>query len=398
MPVCTQPTSSGAAPLAARPRTWLIYGELLEDHVVASFCAALQRRGHKVIRLPSLYRNRFMRVAGNRVSIISRDNLAEVTSHIVKNIVQYDADVFFTFRYYEVPQVALNVLRDMGVTTITWFSDDPLLYNLTGELSNDYAITLHTGNADVLQFYERDGSPDVMRYCFPFWTDSVQFPYVFNAEGAQFDLGFLGNIYKNKRKGKRYTDFASLTGKKAIWGNVYDDPYKLCQGYLNDFSQIPQAIGKIKIGINFSQDFTDLDETDAPYYFEGVRNFIEFYIPSRIIEYLACGIPCINISRIDPRIDNIFHAYDIEGANELIEAFLADNFILNRISAKSHASFLRYFTADQRVQTLENILDIRQPLPLKLRSRLWKNEDADIMALARIMAQNENSGQNLSLN
>ncbi|MFP3919355.1 hypothetical protein U5N28_16260, partial [Lysinibacillus telephonicus] len=237
---------------------WLIYGDIMENHVVESLVEEFENIGEIVYRLPSLRRDH----------TISYDIENDVFERIQKFIEDKHIDALFNFRAAELTPKTVEMIKSKGIKTFVWFPDDPLLFEICYKhIANNYDVTLHCGAKDVLEFYER--KLGVKGVLFPFWTNDSHFNYSYNPYEADIEVGFLGNCV-GKAKADRYDVLAKIPYNTKIFGNLekgQEDYAKIHAGVIQDFKDIPKTIQRFKIGINFAQKFTNLQDTK--YYFDG---------------------------------------------------------------------------------------------------------------------------------
>ena len=103
-------------------KIWLVYGDILDRHVVDSFVAALKKAGETVIALPSLQRSHRY--------LDDQDIRKQALSQIRDVAHETDIDVLFNFRASELGPLPLEFPRRIGVTCLVWLPDDPLLCHL----------------------------------------------------------------------------------------------------------------------------------------------------------------------------------------------------------------------------------------------------------------------------
>jgi polysaccharide pyruvyl transferase CsaB len=345
---------------------WLIYGDILENHVVESFVDELQLRNQTVFRLSSLTR-------GHKLLPVDQE---EVVFKRLKEFLDGNKiEILFNFRASELSPKILDYFNLLNIKTIVWFPDDPLLYESCYKyVAKYYHITLHCGDQNVLDYYEN--KLNVKGITFPFWSSPQYFPYVYNNQNASIELGFLGNCHGVARK-DRYSLLASLPFNTKIYGKLpkeQTDYASIHGGYIDDYKYIPSFLSNFKMGLNLAQSFRNLE--NSPFYYKDVEMFKEFYIPSRIIQYSACGIPIINKSSIDysfiPTIINVGTRVELI---EKSKHFLQDDEKLNNLSANIYLDFEKFFSVKNRVELLLRIIHKKvavSNLTSKERANLWK--------------------------
>jgi Glycosyl transferases group 1 len=340
---------------------WIIYGDILSRHAVNSLISALSAAGQDVVEVPAVSR-------GHRYAP-DPDTEAESRRRIEA---QLPADVLFNFRPEELTPTVLGSVRERGVRTITWFADDPLLYKINSRhVVEAYDITLHTGREDVLAFYE--DKHGVRGYSFPFWTDDAHYPYGYDPEAADIEVGFLGNCHK-RRRGDRYGMLASLPWKARLFGRLADgatDEAGIQAGVL-DRAEIPEAIRRFRLAINFSQRFDDVEKR---YAFPGLKKFGEYFFPSRMVLYAAVGIPTVSLTLpgLDPPFGSVITATDRDEVVARIGEVIDDRQALTELSRRARADFEECLTAQSRAALMLSLLDGPHDHDRATRANLWRS-------------------------
>ncbi len=344
---------------------WLIYGDILDRHVVDSFCDALEESGHVVTRLPSLQRSHRY--------LADCDFQRDILARLEVSLRDAEIDVLFNFRASELGPAAVESVRDRGVTTIIWLPDDPLLYDLSYKYVVDaYDIVLHCGHADVISFYQ-EKHPGINGFNFPFWSGSKYYYYSYDPENATCDLGFVGNCHTKNRAG-RYELLASLPFRVSLYGLLphgFVDHAGIHRGYLDKCH--PEVIGRFRVALNIPQFFRD--SADTEYQFDGLSRFESFFFPSRIIQQAGCGVPTVT-----PRTrhaDKIIPSLIIyESRDDLVAKvahLLGHPEELLAVSAQARRDFETFLTAAARVAMLEHLLEVpERNYSLEERCDLWK--------------------------
>ncbi len=116
----------------------------------------------------------------------------------VKDICDEKADMFISFRPMNLTTEMLEYIGKRMKTAI-WLSDDPVLYKTCySQVVNHYDVLLHCGYKEVMDFYEANNHPK--GFNFPFWTDHVAFPSVYNPLHSDYEIAFLGNMNGQVRR------------------------------------------------------------------------------------------------------------------------------------------------------------------------------------------------------
>ena len=341
---------------------WVIYGAIQERHLTDSLAAALRAAGHDVATVPGIARDY---VVGDD-DAVSTEAARRISDAL-------PADVVFCIRVDEPRAPFVRSLRDRGITTIAWFLDDPLNYaSIYARVVEAYDITLHTGAEDVLRLYEeRHG---VAGYHFPFYTDDAHYPYVYDPNRADIELGFLGNT-AGEREAERYPLLASLPFGVKMFGRLAraaEDWAGILAGFVPE-NRIPDTLARFKVGFNIAQPF---DESIADKYgWPGVARFHEFFFPSRLVAYAAAGIPAVSLQH--PAMPRPLGTTVVATSRiELIagvRALLEDGAARLALSRATRAEFEACLTAASRVRLLEQLLTGSRDHDLSARATLWRD-------------------------
>lgn len=324
-----------------------IYDGILETHVASSFERALCRRGHEVLNTGKI---------GHGFNFPSQSNDIGHLEVAVSRILTFRPDLVFVMRPASLPFGLLEKLKGKGITLIAWFSDDPVLFDLSyGPILNEYDYVLHCGNAKVLEFYEsRFKRPTGVN--FPFWTDHESFPVVWGTQPATTDALFIGNMNDEVRRA-RYFALSDLEIDIRVHGNTGADYFGLSGGYLLTDSEVADSGATARLALNIPQFFKD--HRGLPTWYEGLDELGFFEYPSRVIQYMAMGLPTISVIPGDP----IFKSYpemivvdSIKNAGIAAQDLL-QNGNLGELSERVVDRFDRFFCADSRVLALEALLE-----------------------------------------
>lgn len=324
-----------------------IFDGILETHVGSSLERSFRKFGHETLN------------TGKIGSGFKFPKSYEDISHLeasVQRVVRYKPDVIFVMRPASLPHHLLRKLKRTGATTIAWFSDDPVLFDLSyGPVLTEYDLVLHCGNESVLRFYENFfGYPTGVN--FPFWTDHVAFPATWGSREADTDLLFLGNVHDPVRR-ERYFAFGESELNIRVHGNIGADYFGLSGGYLLTDEEVVNSASTAKLALNVPQFFKDHKGLET--WFPGLDDLGYFEYPSRVVQYMAMGIPTISVV---PGEDT-FHTYPEMGiAQNMQEAYrLAETWLLDgKLERRSLATldrFEKHFSADARVMAIESLLE-----------------------------------------
>ena len=326
---------------------FVIFDGIQETHVGSSLERALARRGHQVFNTGKI---------GHGFRFPENRDDATHLEIAVSNALDFAPDVIFVMRPASLPFPLLKRIRKSGATLIAWFSDDPVLFDLTyGPVVTSYDLILHCGNSRVLEFYEsKFGYPTGVN--FPFWTDHEAFPYSWGLEEPDCDLMFLGNVEGAVRR-QRYFELAKLDLRVRVHGRTGIDYLGIQGGYLDSDAQVAAAAASARMALNIPQFFEHHRGIETWFPELGGLGFFEY--PSRVVQYMAMGMPTISVVPGRPVfesfpemivVDNIVEGEDV--AKRLI-----DSEQLDEISSRTLQHFDANFSADARVLAIESLLE-----------------------------------------
>ncbi len=317
-------------------------------HVVRSLLDALRIIGDEVIFLENIMHT--------HTNITDPKILSKTYKAIQRLIKKNRIEAFFSFRPSDLSPEHLNYLREENIITFTWFSDDPLLYKTAYEkIVELYDVVLTSGYTDVLNFYEN--RHNTFPITFPFWTNNVYFPNQYNPEVADIDVGFLGNCH-GKNRASRYSFLSSLPFGIKIFGKLKQkDEAGIWAGEISNFKKIPKILQRFRLGLNIPQYFSDAKETK--YWFEDLSLFESFYIPSRIVQYAASGIPILTpkTRHIETVSKNLIVYNSREELISMVRDLLYRSDNLYELSMNTHNEFINIFHAENRAQLLHYLVN-----------------------------------------
>jgi hypothetical protein len=324
-----------------------IYDGILESHLALSLERALVRRGHDVYNTGRI---------GSGFTFPSDVETIRRLNNALDQVLDFSPDVILVFRPASMPFSLLKRARASKAILMAWFSDDPVLWNLSyGPVVDFYDVVLHCGNSQVLRFYEKQhGRPTGIN--FPFWTDNASFPYVYGQNPADSEAMFLGNVRGQVRR-QRYLDLAELVSDVKIYGGVDEDTHKIWGGYLDSDAEVADAASRSLIGLNIPQFFSDHE--GMPTWFEGLGALTFFQYPSRVIQYAAMGLPIISMvpdSKYLETFPEILCARDPAELDRTIR-LLVDETDLIDLSRRTHERFRQNYSSDARVLALEALVE-----------------------------------------
>jgi hypothetical protein len=339
---------------------WIIYGDILSRHAVDSLVDALRAAGHDVVEVPAVSRShKFGPDAETEAESRRRIEAA------------LPADALFNFRPEELTPGVLQGLRARGVATAVWFADDPLLYRVCyRHVAEAYDLTLHTGREDVLAFYEK--RLGVRGYSFPFWTDDAYYPYTYDPDAAEIEVGFLGNC-SGPRRSERYDLLAGLPFRVRFYGRLPEqgDDRAGIHGGVLEREEIPAAIRGFRVALNMSQSFVGIKDR---YSFRALDRFGEFFFPSRLVLYAATGIPTVSIGMpASPPFASVIMATTRDGVVDRVSALLGDRDSLLEASRAGRREFESCLSAETRVAMLLDLVQGRCDHDRAARAELWRS-------------------------
>ena len=345
-----------------------IYDGIAETHVVDSFVRALESRGHEVYNTGKIGHGFEFPTGKVQISKLTR---------YVDRVIEFAPDWVFVFRPASLPIPLLKRIKKHSIKTVAWFSDDPVLFGLTyGSVVQFYDMILHCGSAEVLKFYEDEfGYPTGVN--FPFWTDHGAFPTVWGKEDPVSEVMFLGNLQDEVRRG-RYFELAKLDASVRLYGNAGNDYFGLSGGFLDTDQEVVAAGARSQIAVNIPQFFSN--HRGLRTWFPGVEKLGFFEYPSRVVQYMAMGLPTISIipgrSKFDTYPEMIVSP-DFENASAKIREMLDAGGLASR-SAATALRFDKNFSAMSRVLFFEDLVrdDSWRRLTPEERASLFTRYDA----------------------
>ena len=323
---------------------FILFDSILERHLGESLKRALEFLGHEVI---------FTDLILHGHSMINKEKDIEFMWSKVKEICNAKADLFISFRPMNLTTEMLEYIGQRMKTAI-WLSDDPVLYKTCySQVVNSYDILLHCGYAEVMAFYESNNHPK--GFNFPFWTDHIAFPSVYNPLYSDYEIAFLGNMNGQVRR-KRYMELASLPFTKKVYGLIDSDPFAMHGGFINEAylhtKRVSDVLSKAKIGVSIPQFFSEYNGLD--YDFPELSGLGYFQFPSRIIQYAASGLPiaAVGDERVTEVYPEIFVGESIAALNGYIAKICSDYEFALSESEKVLDRFRRNYSALSRAMML----------------------------------------------
>lgn len=338
-----------------------IFDGILETHVGDSFERAFISRGHQVLNTGKVGRGFQFPGAQDDVSHLQ---------HAISQVLAHDPDWVIVMRPASLPPRLLNRLRSKGTKLAVWLSDDPVLFHLSyAPLLESYDLVLHCGTADVLQYYEDFfGRPTGVN--FPFWTDHEAFPCVWGSETPESTALFLGNVHDHVRR-RRYFSLGEMAVDVRVHGSVGTDYLGLSGGYLDSDAEVVNAGARAQVAINIPQFFRD--HRGLPTWFPGLDELGYFEFPSRVVQYIAMGLPVVSVIPGQQRFQSLPEMMvvgDIAEADRVVSELVGGD--LKTLSQASERRFSMNFSAYARVLAFESLTTDDSWRALDARERnLW---------------------------
>lgn len=265
----------------------IIFDEILEVHVCDALEKGLAWLGHTVHRTGKVWKGHKFPGTTEEEKPIDR---------LVDDLCESNFDALINFRASSLLPKHVKKLRNAGIKTVVWLPDDPVLYSLCySRVVDHYDLVLHCGDRGVLNFYDTHNHPSGIN--FPFWVD----PGVFSVErccrsqltkGSSKPWVFFGNLGGQVRQG-RYDILSKLSEGLDIWGQCPKDPHGMHRGYLKTIDSTVATLPQYQVGINIPQKFEDYHGSD--YDFPELSSLGKFFLPSRVVQYAALGLPVLTI-------------------------------------------------------------------------------------------------------
>lgn len=332
-----------------------LYDEIIETHVPRSLGAALLQRGHEVFSTGKI---------GHGFKYPDSVASGDLLRASVRRVLSWEPDWIFVFRPASLPDYLIAEVKSAGVKLAAWFSDDPVLFELSyGPNLELYDLVLHCGNSSVLDFYEQQfGYATGVN--FPFWTSNDHFPYVWGSEDVESDFLFLGNVGDAVRR-RRYFEIARLKSSVRIHGGVGADYFNLAGGYLDSDAEVVNAGARSRLALNIPQFFKDHDGLET--WFDGLGELGFFEYPSRVVQYMAMGLPTVSVIPGAPTFGSfpeMLIAGSVSEVNEMVADLGSDE--LSDLSRATRTRFERDFSAQRRAEQFEYLTSNNE----------WKGLDA----------------------
>lgn len=321
----------------------LVVDGINETHVVDSFLAAARER--EILTVAE---------TGRVWRAPTFPNVQEAASiwALLEEHVSSGVDVVFNFRASSLTPEMLEWLKLKGVFTVVWLPDDPVFFKTCYlAVTPNYDLVLNCGNVRVIEYYEKELA--VRGWNYPFWTGFDTFSET--SVEKRHDAVFLGGLSGKVREGR-----SAVLRDLPIAVRQYGQPSSIAPhlnaGYLASTREIADAISAAHVAINIPQRFSDY--LDTPFYFSDMNWLAEFEMPSRVVQYAACGVPVVSWSRFSiPGLPSILCADSPEELGRLIRQLLADDDRRVDLGKQIKLQFERNFTAHSRIDFLLNLVN-----------------------------------------
>jgi hypothetical protein len=324
----------------------VLFDQINETHVTVSLARALERLGHEVISTGPVWKgHRFPESASDQSQIEIR----------LSEIISQRPDALFNFRASSLTQQHLHQLVAAGIRTMVWLPDDPVLYDVTyRHVVDKYDVTLNCGNQKILQFYSYQGHRGGVN--FPFWLDTALYRPVYDPRKTDNKVVFFGNMHGPAKQG-RYELLCGLHENLTIHGKVPYDPHAKCGGQLDSLEACVSTLSTYRIGLNVAQSFSDY--YGSAYDYSGLAMLGHFFLPSRVIQYSAIGLPVLTIQEGELGSAHYpagFHVRSAAEARQLIKRLMPQTELLTAVSQTARIEIEQRFAADKRAKLIEQLL------------------------------------------
>lgn len=327
----------------------VLFDSILERHLVESLKRAFEFLGHTVYSTDLLVHGHDM---------IKNESDKEKIWNEIESALNFSPDLFISFRPMNLLPEMVEYIRKKCLTAV-WLSDDPVLYKICYSLVVDsYDLLLHCGSEKVISFYHFKGHKHGIN--FPFWTDHHAFPFVYDPFNANEEILFLGNMHGQVRQ-KRYFEFAKLPQKKKVFGLLDSDPLGIHGGFIKEAylnsNLVSKTIQNFKIALSIPQFFSDYK--GSHYDFPELGSLGYFQFPSRVIQYIASGIPVAAIGQDDMKLamPEIEVRDSIEKLEPYILKIISDLDFAKSESKKVLSRFRKSYSSLSRAEFLLSLIN-----------------------------------------
>ncbi len=323
---------------------------ILESHVPDSLIAGLRRLGHTVKTTGKIWHG---------AEFPNTDEDRKKLARVVTDVIAWKPDAVFVMRACALMPRQLKRLREAGITTAVWFSDDPVFFEKQGiPVASHYDVTFHTATKRILEKYESE--LDVRGIGLQFWTSQDHFPRQYDPARCDLDVLFIGNAHTPVRYW-RYDWLAGLPVKRAMYGLVREDTEGIVAGVLDNDAELARACVRGRFGLSVGQRFEDYKGTGFD--FPGLADLGEFPLPSRIVQFASVGTPIIELvkySEAKSDLQRLFPPVKCVTADDEIAAAVQqvhdDAAALQALSDETYQWFEAHYSADARATFVQAVL------------------------------------------
>src|SRR5690554_6752099 len=323
---------------------------ILESHVPDSLIESLRELGHTVETTGRIWHgSEFPKTSEDRARLRS----------VVDDVIRWRPDAVFVMRACALLPREVDRLRRRGITTVVWYSDDPVFFRKQGEpLAGHYDITLHTATERILAKYEEELGERGLGM--QFWTSQSAFPRLYDAARCDFDVLFIGNTHTPVRQW-RYDWIAGLPLERAMYGLTNGDPAGIVEGVLDDDAELARACARGRFGLSVGQRFEDYEGT--PFDFPGLAALGEFPLPSRIVQFASVGTPVVHMVKYDEAgrdLARLFPPVKIARSDDELVRIVKDHKdssrSLARLSDETFDWYRSHYSGDARASFVHELL------------------------------------------
>jgi hypothetical protein len=320
-----------------------LFDQILETHVCTSLANSLAKIGHQVTSAGKVWSGHPF---PTEPADIARIDLS------LEQAIATRPDVLFNFRASSLLPQHIARLRAAGIRTMVWQPDDPVMYGMCyARIMDHYDDVFLCASRRVVDFYRYRGHKRGINL--PFWVDTGRFAST-APQDKPGDVVFLGNGIGKARQG-RYEALCDLTEQIALYGQFDSDPHGKVRGNLSE-DEIIRTIGQYRLSINLTQSFDTYAQTG--YDFAGLALLGQFFLPSRVVQYAALGVPTLTIQagEYDPmHYPPGLRARNFAEAKSMIASALASPERLGVLSKAARQYAVRHFDADSRAALLDAV-------------------------------------------
>ena len=326
----------------------VLFDEINETHVCDALATGLDDLGHAVFRTGPVWKG--------HAFATSPEAIASIDARIDEALAA-GPDWWLNFRASSLTAGQVERIRRAGVRAAVWFPDDPVLYELCySKIVDAYDLVLHCGGRQVLDFYRYRGHRIGIN--FPFWVDLRAWPLRYEPDACDRGPVFYGNMH-GVAKRSRYEALCAVAPDVSLYGRLADDPLVRGRGVLNGPHEAAAALPRHRLGLNAPQRFADY--AGSAYDFAGLALLGTFFLPSRVVQYAALGLPTLTLHAgavVDAgHYPPGLHARDVAQARAVVERISVQPDLLRGISLAARGDVERFHTGGSRARLLAALFD-----------------------------------------